>query len=93
MLEVNILAHHVVVTTDRAEAARQIAAWWAATPVHNRDLSTEQILTSPHNLVGTVEQIVAQLQAQRDRFDISYITVMAEHMDAFAPVLAQLRGT
>lgn len=91
-LELNILVHQVIVTTDRVEAARQIAARWADAPVHHRDLSPEQLLASPHNLVGTVEEITAGLQAQRGQFGISYITVMAEHMDAFAPVVAQLRG-
>jgi probable F420-dependent oxidoreductase len=92
-LELNVLVHHVMVTTERMEAARRIAAWWAEAPVHNRDLSREQVLSSPHALVGTVEQIVADLHARRDQFAMSYVTVMAEHMEAFAPVVAQLRGT
>ena len=40
--------------------------------------------------VGTVDQIVEDLHAYRDRWGISYYVVHEPYMDAFAPVLARL---
>jgi hypothetical protein len=56
----------------------------------NTNLSTGQILESPHVLVGTVDQMVETLQERRERYGISYITVFGD-IDAFSPVVA--RGT
>ena len=41
-----------------------------ATWVSNAVLSAEQVLASPHFLVGTVDQMVADLQMRRERYEI-----------------------
>ena len=46
----------------------------------------------PHALIGSVEQIVDTLEARRDAFGISYVTVGDAAMEMFAPVVAQLAG-
>ena len=43
--------------------------------------------------MGTVDQIVEDLQAQRDRLGFSYYVVFEAGMDALAPVVARLTGT
>lgn len=43
-------------------------------------------------LVGTVEQIVAQMPAQRERYGFTYLTILEPYMKAFAPVIAELDG-
>jgi hypothetical protein len=43
-------------------------------------------------LIGSVNQIIEDLQARRERWGISYFTVFEPYMEAFAPVVAQLGG-
>jgi probable F420-dependent oxidoreductase len=83
--ELNLLVQMVVVTNDREAAVR---------PLLDRvpDLTLEQALELPILLVGTLEEIVAQVLAQRERYGFSYLTVLEPYMEAFAPVLAELRG-
>ncbi len=44
-------------------------------------------------LTGTPDQMAATLRERRDKLGISYVTVDAGSMDAFAPVVAELSGT
>jgi len=78
-LELNALVQRVIVTDDRRKAAEELAVGrWA-------QLTPEEILESPYVLVGTVERIVEDLQARRERWGISYITTHEPFMDALAP--------
>jgi probable F420-dependent oxidoreductase len=95
-LEIHVLVHAVRVTDDRQQDAAQLAAEianWPATIFSNTTLSTEHILASPRFLIGTIDQIVADLQERRERYGITYITVYGEYVDTFSPVVAQLAGT
>ena len=53
-------------------------------------LSREQILKSPHLLIGTVDQIVERLREIRAEYGVSYLVLFDEYMEQFAPVVAQL---
>jgi probable F420-dependent oxidoreductase len=95
-LELNALIQHVVVTDNRRQGAEQILAAYASWPpdlVVNVPQSAEEILDVPYCLVGTVPQIVEQLQERRERFGISYITVHGGWAEALAPVVERLAGT
>jgi hypothetical protein len=46
----------------------------------------------PHVLIGTVDEICADLEARRERWGFSYVVVQGDSMDAFAPVVARLAG-
>ncbi|WP_328368852.1 LLM class F420-dependent oxidoreductase [Streptomyces sp. NBC_00445] len=83
--ELNLLIQMVTVTEDRAEVVR---------PLIDRvpDLTLEQALDLPLLLVGTLEQITAQVRAQRERYGFSYLTVLEPYMEAFGPVIGALRG-
>ncbi|MEU8617680.1 TIGR03621 family F420-dependent LLM class oxidoreductase [Streptomyces sp. NPDC048623] len=83
--ERNLLIQRVLVTEDRAAAAAEFAA---VVPY----LTEEQILDLPIVLIGTVREIVDRLHALRERFGFSYFTVLDGAMDAFGPVLAELRS-
>jgi len=87
-LELNLLMQQVVVTEDRRQAAEEYIRERGWTEV-----TVEQVLDMPYVLIGSVNQIVEGLQAQRDRYGISYIVVFEEAMDAFAAVVARLAGT
>ena len=56
-------------------------------------LAEEEILDSPYFLVGSIDQIVEDLQARRERYGISYVSVPTELVDEFSPVVARLAGT
>lgn len=82
--ELNLLIQAVVVTEDRERAAEE----WRA---HLPHLSVEELLELPILALGTVPEIADRLQAQRERYGFSYLTVLDPFMEAFAPVLAELR--
>ena len=82
-LELNALVQRVVVTNDRRQAAEELTSRWT-------QLTPDEILQSPYVLIGTVDQMVENLQAYRDRWGISYYVVHEPYMDAFAPVVARL---
>jgi probable F420-dependent oxidoreductase len=84
-LELAALIWQVVVTDDRRAAAESVAA--------ARGLTPAQVLASPYFLLGSVEQIVERLLAQRERHGLSYLTVYPDDVEAFAPVVARLAGT
>jgi hypothetical protein len=61
--------------------------------VTNAALSPDQILASPRFLIGTIEQIVADLQERSERYDITYLTVFGEYVATFSPVVTRLAST
>jgi alkanesulfonate monooxygenase SsuD/methylene tetrahydromethanopterin reductase-like flavin-dependent oxidoreductase (luciferase family) len=94
-LEFNILLLVVLVTDDPHQALTEKFAQWGS---DLRDIikiiSVEEMLASPHFLVGTEDEIVEILQARRERFGISYYTLFGEDsIDLFAPIVARLAGT
>ncbi len=84
-LELGVLVWAVEVTAHRRSSADVIAQRWG--------LTADQVLASPYFLLGSVDAIVEQVQALRERHGISYLTVFPEHVEAFAPVVARLAGT
>jgi len=85
-LELNALVQQVIVTENRLGAAEELAQRW-------KMLSVADIFGSPFVLLGTVDEIVAQLVARRARWGISYYVVFEPVIDAFAPIVARLTGT
>ncbi|WP_060885580.1 LLM class F420-dependent oxidoreductase [Streptomyces caniscabiei] len=83
--ELNLLVQIVELTEDRAAAVRP----WLG---HLPNLSEEQVLQLPLVLVGTLEEIVAQVLAQRERYGFSYLTVLEPNMETFAKVVEALQG-
>ncbi|MFI4948973.1 MAG: LLM class F420-dependent oxidoreductase [Alphaproteobacteria bacterium] len=84
-LEICALVQRVVVTDGRRQAAEELTRRWA-------DLTADELLQSPYVLIGTIDQMVEDLQARRERWDISYYVVQESFLDAFAPVVARLAG-
>jgi probable F420-dependent oxidoreductase len=84
-LELNVLVQRVVVTEDRRAAAAALGGGFA-------QLTPDEILASPYALVGTVDQIVDDLHARRERWGLSYVMTHEAFMDALAPVVARLAG-
>jgi alkanesulfonate monooxygenase SsuD/methylene tetrahydromethanopterin reductase-like flavin-dependent oxidoreductase (luciferase family) len=72
------------VTDDRDAVAEVMAPGIGCEP---RD-----VLEIPHFLIGTVDQIVEDLKARRERYGISYLAIPGEVAEAFAPVVERLTG-
>jgi len=83
-VELAVLIRKVVVTDDREGAAATVAA--------DRQTTPGGVLASPYFLLGTIDQITAQLETLRARSGISYISVFPADVEAFAPVVARLAG-
>jgi probable F420-dependent oxidoreductase len=88
-LEFSILAGYAAVTDDRVGAAEQLADGWRGAGV---EIIAQQILESPTSLIGTVAEIVADLQQAREQYGFSFIVISDDQIDAFAPIVEQLTG-
>jgi len=56
-------------------------------------LTAEATLETPFLLIGTPDEIAAQLRRSRERWGYSYITVHEPYMRRFAPVIERLKGS
>ncbi|MFG2502865.1 LLM class F420-dependent oxidoreductase [Streptomyces sp. NPDC048441] len=83
--ELNLLIQLIQVTDDRRAAIRPVLE-------HIPHLTEDEALGLPLLLIGTVRQIAGQLRAQRERYGFSYITVLEPYLEAFGPVMEELRG-
>lgn len=84
-LELNMLVFACVVTDDRVATAEMMAPLFSTTP--------DEVLQTPHTWIGSVDQICDDLEARRDRWDVSYLVVQGDAIDAAAPIVARLAGT
>jgi len=94
-IELNMTVRDVRVTDDRRAAARALLEDWARVPTRlaNVDHVTEDdILNSPHEAIGTQEQIVEQFEIMRERWGIAYLEISSADHDAIAPVMQGLVG-
>jgi probable F420-dependent oxidoreductase len=83
-IEANLLIQLVAVTDDRLGAGKRLHADLAP------ELSLDEFLSAPVVLIGTVDEIAAQLRERRERFGISYICVHEPFLEEFAPVIREL---
>ncbi len=72
-------------TPDRQADAENIAARFEGA------ITPGDVLECPFLLVGSVDEIVSELHAHRERWGISYFTVFDAALDTFAPIVAELR--
>jgi probable F420-dependent oxidoreductase len=84
-LEMSALAQLVIVTDDRRGAAVELTSRWA-------QLTPDEILESPYVLIGSIDQMVEDIQARRTRWGISYYVIHEPYLDDLAPVVARLAG-
>lgn len=61
-----------------------------AAAFRSRSTGEQQSPQGIYTLVGSVEQICEQVLANRERFGLSYISVLEQDMETFAPVVARL---
>lgn len=73
------------VTDDRDSVATAMAAGFGSEP---RD-----VLDMPHFLIGTIDQMIEDLRARRERYGISHIVVPDSAAESLAPIVERLTGT
>ena len=84
-IEINFLNYACVVTDDRPGTLETMAPLFALTP--------DDLAEYPHAWIGSVDEISDKLQADRDRWDASYLVVQGiDAMEAAAPIVARLAG-
>ena len=96
-IEWHLLVQAVVVSDDRRAAAEKLVAeernrFESLGVTDERAMLTvDDALETPFLLIGTVDEIAAQLRTSRERWGYSYITVHQPYMRTFAPVISRLR--
>jgi alkanesulfonate monooxygenase SsuD/methylene tetrahydromethanopterin reductase-like flavin-dependent oxidoreductase (luciferase family) len=85
--ELHLIAFWAAITDDpdSAATAKIAQARLAATP--------EDLLASPHCLIGPRGKIIERLHELRETYGFSYITLYDADAPAFADVVAELAGT
>lgn len=78
-IEFNIQTWGVVITDDREKAAGQLTAQFPLPPA--------MLLNLPYLLIGTVQEIIGQIEKYREQLGISYFCIFEQYMEAFAPVV------
>jgi probable F420-dependent oxidoreductase len=84
-IEMNVTVFFTFVTDDRTAMAERIAGGFG--------MPASDVLESPHALIGTVDQIVEDLQRRREQYGFSYIAFSGDVFDSIAPVVSRLAGT
>lgn len=84
-IELAMLLWKIAITDDRLAAAEEIASG-------ARDVTADEVLASPYYQIGSVDEITEQLLDLRERFGISHFSVFPADIEAFAPVVARLKG-
>jgi probable F420-dependent oxidoreductase len=73
--------------TDNRQATAQ-----AMIEDNHWQIEPDDVLTMPTRLIGTVPEVIQQIQQQRETYGLSYYVVSDDEMEQFAPVVAELAG-
>jgi probable F420-dependent oxidoreductase len=84
-LEIQSFVGFTNFTDDRRSLAEMMAGAFGVSP--------DEALESPVVLAGTLEQMIDDVQARRERWHMSYVVVGVDVMEQFAPAVAKLAGT
>lgn len=83
-IELSVTIFLANVTDDRESVAGAIGG--------GLGLEAGDVLAMPHFLIGTIDQLVDDLEARRKRYGISYVMVPGEVAEQFAPLVERLTG-
>ncbi len=84
-LELNALIGFVMITDDAAGVAEAMAPHFG--------ISTDDALHIPLALLGTLDEMIEELQWRREEYGISYWSIEADTWEALGPVVSKLSGT
>jgi probable F420-dependent oxidoreductase len=80
------LVQHVEITDDGAGAAERVAS---AVP----GLTPVDVLGAPYALVGTVDEVIEELDRHRERWGFTSYVIRADAIDIVAPLIERLGST
>ncbi len=83
-IELQTRIHTAAINDDRDGFAQMMAPFLGIT--------AEEAISSPHALVGTVEQCIETIHMWRERWGITYVSWGADVLEEMAPVVAALSG-
>ncbi|WP_405538896.1 LLM class F420-dependent oxidoreductase [Streptomyces sp. NBC_00075] len=83
--ELNLLVQVVAITDDPAAALQPLLT-------RQPQLTVDQALELPLVLAGSLEEIVGQVRAARERYGFTYFTVLEPNMEPFGQVIEALRA-
>jgi len=84
-LELSVTVFLAAVTDQPDETAAAIARGFG--------LAADEVLASPHALIGPVDRIVDELVGRREELGFSYVVISGGAWQDMAPVVARLAGT
>jgi len=85
-IELSIVSS-IIVAEDRREAAERLVrerGW--------QGLSVERVFEMPSIFIGSVGQIIDEMQKRRERYGISYYVLSDRSLETVAPIVARLAG-
>jgi hypothetical protein len=83
-LEINILTQITSIGGDTESTILSLAS--------NLGITPDLIRSSPLTLIGSLDEVVEKLVANRELLGISYVVVFDTAIDDMTPVVAQLAG-
>jgi len=86
-LELNMVIAPIF-TEQRRQRAEELARerGWSG-------IAAQDVLDMPSIYIGTLDQIIEDLQRRRERYGFSYFVVSDASMEAFAPIVSRLAGS
>jgi probable F420-dependent oxidoreductase len=84
-IELNTTVFVAIVTDDRDAMIERVAGGFG--------LPAAEVPGSPHVLIGSIDQIVDDLERHRAEFGFSYVVFSGDVFEAMAPVVNRLAGT
>ncbi len=84
-LELEIAAYFTIVTDTRDDVLTSMAPMFGLAP--------GELAEHGHALIGSVSEIADAIVERRDRTGVSYVTVGADALEDFAPVVERLNGS
>ncbi|MFB8277890.1 hypothetical protein [Nocardia colli] len=83
-MEFNLLVWAVGASAERDAVSERVRQFQPG-------FTDDRIRTAPGVLIGTHQEIADRVRECRERYGITYFTLMEPDMDAFAPVIELLR--
>ena len=84
-LEMNVMVFINLITEDAAGMAERVSGGFG--------MSADEVMRSPHALIGSTEQIEDTIIRRRAEFGFTYVTFSSDVVEAMAPVVKRLAGT
>lgn len=84
-IELSVYIFFASITDDREAVAGAL--------MRGLGYELEDVLQTPHFLIGTVDQVVESLRERRERYGTSFVILPGNVAEDFAPVVERLSGT